>query len=435
MMAALQNLTTTIESLSVKMSSMETKMDSMQSSIDCVREMSLKVDNLEVKVNNLTENFQEISVLKSKLEHAVDKSNHANFQAETNKDNISLLEEKIKALEDQLQTVTMSNKQSEKLVEKSLSQLRDSNAKLESYMRRDNLLFLNIKENRGEDCKTLVRDVFKQIKIQDPEAIQITRCHRLRGGSTPRPIICRFHHFSDRSKVWDQRSELQNTDIVMAEDFHPDIAKKRKVLYRIMKEAKAMNMKTGLAIDKLYIDDVPYTVESLHKLPKELQSIANGVKKTDQVIAFFTEKCPFSNFFPVTFNHRGVTFHSVEQFFHFQKAELFGDDETAAKILAATHPAACKALGREVKNFDKTEWDNSCLDIMKVGLDLKFSSNDECRDALIATGNTTLIEASADKFWGSGVPLSNRNAVNISLMKGENHLGKLLEEIRKKIKS
>ncbi|MGK4455917.1 NADAR family protein, partial [Klebsiella pneumoniae] len=53
----------------------------------------------------------------------------------------------------------------------------------------------------------------------------------------------------------------------------------------------------------------------------------------------------------------GVKYNCTEQYMMAQKAKLFHDDESLAKIMAATSPKVQKALGRKVKNFDAAQWE------------------------------------------------------------------------------
>ena len=66
-----------------------------------------------------------------------------------------------------------------------------------------------------------------------------------------------------------------------------------------------------------------------------------------------TETC-LSQWYPCKFEADGVSYTSAEQYMMAEKAKLFGDEEIRAKILSTSDPRKCKALGRKVKNFDRT---------------------------------------------------------------------------------
>jgi ribA/ribD-fused uncharacterized protein len=128
-----------------------------------------------------------------------------------------------------------------------------------------------------------------------------------------------------------------------------------------------------------------------------------------------------SNFWisPVEFN--GRIFHSVEQAYQFEKC----DDPVYQKaILEATTPRMAKKVGKK-KNMEelgveiREDWEEVKLDVMKKLVTIKFK-NPELKQKLIDTGDAELIEGNwwHDVFWGvcNGI--------------GENHLGKILMEVR-----
>jgi ribA/ribD-fused uncharacterized protein len=216
----------------------------------------------------------------------------------------------------------------------------------------------------------------------------------------------------------------------MHEDFHPEIAERRKKLYPVVKAAKNQDRKATLIGDTLLIDSIRYTINDLEKLPDNLKYVLTGTKTSDSACAFFGYKSPLSNFFHAPFKEFGTEFHSVEQYFQCKKAELFNDEATASRIMAAKQPRQCKALGRHVQNYEKAKWHQNSINIMKRALSLKFCGNTECRQTLLNTRGKSLAEASYDSYWGTGVALSDENAANSAFWSGENHLGKLLQELR-----
>ena len=418
---AIQKLMTEFKKITSKFDTMEKKMEN-------------KLDEMNTSMKTMQGSIDDIAKLKSRIDSVEDISKHANFQAEQNTTSIKALEVRIKSLETKLEESTAQAQKTSNLLSaknKELSQLQKDHAHLDSYMRRDNLIFLNVPETADEDCEVVLKNIFSEMGVADHNDIKFTRCHRLNSNNadSPRPIICRFHFYGDRIKVWDKRSGLKGKDVIIREDFNAAIMKSRRVLLPILKEARAQKLNAGLSGDKLYINNVQYTTETLCKLPDSLQPILTGCKKSETVTAFFTQKSPFSNFFPVEFQENGIQFHSVEQYFQYHKARLF-DHATATKIMSASNPATCKGLGKKIPNFDKEAWHAIAKDTMKNGLKLKFSSNVACKNALLDTGDTTLAEASLDTYWGTGIKLTHENATDPKKWTGKNILGELLQEIR-----
>jgi ribA/ribD-fused uncharacterized protein len=104
---------------------------------------------------------------------------------------------------------------------------------------------------------------------------------------------------------------------------------------------------------------------------------------------------------------------------------------TLGKIMAATHPREQKALGREVKNFDKAKWDAVARDIVYKGNEAKFSQNADYMAALMATKGTVLVEASpTDDIWGIKIGLDDARKADPKNWKGTNWLGEVLTKLR-----
>ena len=63
-----------------------------------------------------------------------------------------------------------------------------------------------------------------------------------------------------------------------------------------------------------------------------------------------------SNWYLSEFRLDSITFSSMEQYMMHQKAILFGDAETAGKILETRDTAEVKALGRAVAQYVDSVW-------------------------------------------------------------------------------
>ena len=100
-------------------------------------------------------------------------------------------------------------------------------------------------------------------------------------------------------------------------------------------------------------------------------------------------------------------------------------------------PIKIKRLSKGISSFNKTVWSQCCLDVMKQGLLAKFTQNEHLREKLLATNTNILIEASAtDSFFGCGMSLGNKKIweKNSFLGKAQNHLGRLLAEVRQELR-
>lgn len=332
------------------------------------------------------------------------------------------------------------------------NELNERVVSLESYSRRDNLLFTGVTEAPGEDCAEKIYDILENtMEIEDARGMRFVRCHRLGAppsikpntgthGSRPRTIICRFHFFGDRQKVWQARKNLKESEYIVNEDFPKEIMDKRNMLAPIMYAAKRAKKTAYLVVDKLHIvtgegdDKVTdvYDVNSLNNLPPELDPLYVSTIQKNKTFAFFGQNCPLSNFHPAPFTCEGENYRHVEEYFFMKKAEFANDDITKERIRNAKTPADCKRLGRGIK-IDKKQWQQREAAIMKKALYEKFSQNHALKDYLMRTGDCSIAEASpSDTFWGIGVGLRAVASSKAKQFKwtGKNKLGHLLMELR-----
>ena len=121
-----------------------------------------------------------------------------------------------------------------------------------------------------------------------------------------------------------------------------------------------------------------------------------------------------SNFFPCPVEFEGLTFGNTEAVF--QAAKTL-DMEEREKFVGLS-PLIAKRKGRRVKL--RSDWEAVKIEVMREVLRCKFSQNPELKAKLIATGDAELIESNNwnDRIWG------------VCNGKGQNHLGKLLMELR-----
>jgi ribA/ribD-fused uncharacterized protein len=117
------------------------------------------------------------------------------------------------------------------------------------------------------------------------------------------------------------------------------------------------------------------------------------------------------------------------------KALLFGDAETAERIVAAPHPGAAKALGREVRGFDEQRWAQRRFEIVVEANMAKFGQHPELREFLLATGDRVIVEASPrDRVWGIGLAADDERAQSPDQWLGLNLLGFALMETRLRLR-
>ena len=141
-----------------------------------------------------------------------------------------------------------------------------------------------------------------------------------------------------------------------------------------------------------------------------------------------------SQWYAAEFEIDGVRYSTAEHWMMAEKARLFGDDATLAKILAPPHPGAAKQLGRCVSAFDQSVWDANRFEIVVRGSVAKFGQNDALREFLVGTSSRVLVEASPrDRVWGIGLSRDHPHAEQPEKWRGLNLLGFALMEARQRL--
>eukprot|EP00904_Undaria_pinnatifida_P007738 jgi/Undpi1/4094/HiC_scaffold_16.g07461.m1 len=130
-----------------------------------------------------------------------------------------------------------------------------------------------------------------------------------------------------------------------------------------------------------------------------------------------------------------TTYYNAEQWMMASKARHFRDRKTLRQIMNTEDPREMKALGRLVKDFDASVWDDVGFDLVVKGNLEKFRQNPIFRDTLLATGSKILAEASPfDNEWGIGLHASDPDALVQSRWPGFNKLGEALMDVRTKLR-
>ena len=183
----------------------------------------------------------------------------------------------------------------------------------------------------------------------------------------------------------------------------------------------------------LEIHGVRYATKDIHRLPEELSGFRCTSKETQDVLGFFGELNPLSNFYNCDFRYQNQVFHSSEQLIQYNKAKHFNDHITMAQILYANSPLESKRLARDISNYNAENWRMVAKNMCYEGLKEKFLQNPTVAKALMDTKDKTLVECSFDKIWGNGIPLSDRSWMDKQKWHNIGILGEMLMDIRKEL--
>ena len=120
--------------------------------------------------------------------------------------------------------------------------------------------------------------------------IEIERAHRLGRVGNQRPIITKFLNFKDKEKIKSKIRQLQSDDDRwvnphrVTDDFAPGIRNDRKKLFKYMKLARGEEHNAYLSFNKLIIDGVTFTFNSV-------KSKLEAVRKRDEQTAITIIRC------------------------------------------------------------------------------------------------------------------------------------------------
>lgn len=125
----------------------------------------------------------------------------------------------------------------------------------------------------------------------------------------------------------------------------------------------------------------------------------------------------------------GVRYNTCEQYMMAHKAKLFNDEPVLKEIMSTDDPRKQKSLGRSVQNYNDEVWSKVAKEIVFEGNLFRFKSDELFANALLATGDKIIVEASPfDRRWGIGFyadeALKNKNKW------GDNWLGEVLMSVR-----
>lgn len=152
----------------------------------------------------------------------------------------------------------------------------------------------------------------------------------------------------------------------------------------------------------------------------------------DRIDRFKDEYAFLSNFYPLPqpipygalFTDKQLQSYSFTTAEHAYVAAKTTVLKERALITTLPHPGQAKIYGRKITLRDN--WDQVKRSYMWEILSLKFKLNPSLKAQLLETGDVMLVEGNwhRDRYWGVSIPDGQ----------GENHLGKLLMELREYFK-
>lgn len=310
----------------------------------------------------------------------------------------------------------------------------------EVFKKRHNLILTGISEKEDNNERSEVTTFFKDhLKLKN---VQIITAYRLGrpphdGRAYDRPILVKFSRLSDRNRVWRMRHDVPQIEGQTRKKIQADLPKKIRdnvnILYRVIQAASNIeDFKTAYIRDfAVMLHGKQYTADNLELLPPPLRPSSLSVRESDEALVFFSRFCFLSNHYPSQFIIDGQSFHHVEQFLAYKKAQLSQKDEVIQRALQASDPVEAKSILNLLHKDYLHEWEKIRDDVTTTALRQKFTQNSQLAAMLKDTRNLKLGEASKDPSWGVGFTLEDQEVLDVRKWTPHgNLLGKTLMKIR-----
>ena len=188
------------------------------------------------------------------------------------------------------------------------------------------------------------------------------------------PVLVEFCHKADAEFLLSNRTHLPK-GVYIDKQYSDETEHERWKLRPILKAAwQHENFKGKCKMEgpNLIIKGRNYTSKNLYQLPEEINGFKATSKCEGNILGFFRELNPLSNFHPTPFTINGQKYHSSEQYMQHQKCVLFGDKSMEQLILMTSSALECKVLAKDILNFDASMWKENARASCTPGILAKF---------------------------------------------------------------
>ena len=136
-----------------------------------------------------------------------------------------------------------------------------------------------------------------------------------------RPIKVKLGNKSDVDHLLKNKKKLPK-DVFIDKEYSKTTEKEHRLLRPILKAARRMEKyktKCRMKSTHVVIDGKHYHRHNLHSFPSELNTFDVTSESNSDILGFFGELHPFSNFHPCQFICEGEEFNSSEQYIQWKK--------------------------------------------------------------------------------------------------------------------
>lgn len=308
---------------------------------------------------------------------------------------------------------------------------------------KQHLVAIGVPENPEEGDHGYVSAIFKdRLGLGNMGIAEVFRLGNRPRLNAPRPLVVKFKRWGDRKAVWRNKSALvtdkEREPMIWIQEYVPkQLRNDTRVLQRIAKVARMDPASYGEVFIKdyqIHINGYGYGMGNIRRLPRELEPEYVYTPRSEETVVFFTRYSPLSNHHCSPFTLEGTSYTCVEQFLAQQKAILADNQQLVDKAMESPDPADHKVVLNLLKKGNHEQWKEKAEEIIPKAIRAKFSQNPHLAAFLVETYPRTIGEASADKVWGIGLKLEDKDVLKESAWGKEgNLLGKTLTQIRQEL--
>ena len=225
-----------------------------------VNKLFEKIDSINATVCHTQER---VAVLESDIRAL----HELNIRVSDMEENLEFINNDYDAIKSELKQTNKAFSELSRVCQENSKQLRLTKLKLvdmEDRMKRDNLTFTNIPEQRNENPEMVVKNIIRE-KMGVKENIGFERVHRTGNfdhtDGRPRMMVAKFSYFKDRELVRRNARNLRGTRIGVYEHFSKATNEKRRILKPELEKARKEGKYAQLRQDHLIIDNMKICVD------------------------------------------------------------------------------------------------------------------------------------------------------------------------------
>ena len=160
-------------------------------------------------------------------------------------------------------------------------------------------------------------------------------------------------------------------------------------------------------------------------------SQCNAYIEKQDIVTIHSPKHVLCNYYMYPLKVFNNNFLSAEHAYQWRSMTYIGMEEHAFEILNAPTPAEAKEIASRVPRYLHGDWHQIKLSVMKQILHAKADYCPLFRSTLIESTGKILVESTQDLFWASGLPPVFSDTTKPEYYPGRNHLGQVLNSVRK----